>query len=1376
MNLARIFASLWTLTLPVLLLAGCERDDPSQSVSAQGETARSAESAQVGGSVDGGWRSLADLATGGRIGVILGTVMSVHAEQTFPHARLTTFNSTTDQIVAVKTGKVDAGIFDSISARAIIHAHPDLAILEEGFLTYPLGIGFRQDRDGLRERFDRYLTRLRASGGYEEIHRRWFSGDPEGVTMPDYPVRAPQERYVLGVSVADLPYVAFKDGRYVGFDLEILQRFAAEEGIAFQIQSLDFGALIPALAAGKVDLITDGLAITPERAKAVDFSTPYGEGQAAAVVLKRRLASPTASQPASVPPDGGVADKSLWRGLDDIAEGHFSVVLGSVFDPYLQQHFPRARITRFQTAPDMYLALKSGKVDVAITDQYKAMDPLRTNPELGILTGGLGQYGLGVGFRKDSQALRQRFDAFLETLRQDGQLAAMTERWLKGDPEHSDHPVIPPPAVPRGTLVAGVVIGDLPYVTLREGQYLGLDIELLQRFASQEGLALEFRGLDFGSLIPSLVSGKVDLISYGIFITEERLKSIDFSTPYLTTHGVALALRNRIAEPDQAPGPASSPVSATQGHQAVGGAPAGAVGAEPPREVDRKPAAAGSGSLRKLAQGRIAVFNGTAQDLFVTKAFPDAEVLRFNSQADFVLAVKTDKVDAAITDAVSIRDIARLNPDLAILADDFYDTAIGAAFRKGDESGLRERFDRFVAAAREDGTLEDIQRRWLTDQPATVVMPTIPQPETGETFRVGTSYLIGLPYVSQAEGEPIGHDMELLRRFAAREGLRLEILPMEFDALIASLAVGKIDMIMARLSITDERKAKVDFSAPYDYEHSAALVPQDNLAALAATTNESGDAAGADKDPGAEDRLAGAGGSLAVGAAGGKTPAGVMTGDPRAPRGWRSLDDLAQGRIAVFAGAIQDQFVARTYPEARIIHLTGHADLITSLKTGKVDAGIIIATSAPEILQANPEIGRLGEPILPVSQGAAFRKEDQQLRERFDQFMAAILADGTHAEMRQRWFEGDPRQARMPEIPLPAEGPVLRLGTSVFVGLPYVGMMDGEYVGFDIELARRFAVREGMRLVMEPLEFSALIPALTSGKLDLIASALAITPERQKQVAFSTPYAEVSSVVLALKKNLPATTGAAGEGAGQGAGQGGAPQGFLAELQASFQANFILEQRWKLIFTGLWVTVLISVASTIFGTLLGALVCWLRMSPRPLLRWFGSSYIFLIRGLPVLLLLMLIFYVAFAAVNIDPLLVAVIAFGMNFGAYVSEMFRTGIEGVDRGQTEAGIAMGFTRVQTFVHIVLPQAARRILPVYRGEFISLVKMTSIVGYIGVQDLTKAGDIIRSRTFEAFFPLIMVATIYFLVIWVLGLVLDHLDRRTDPKRRVKAGMHSA
>jgi polar amino acid transport system substrate-binding protein len=151
------------------------------------------------------------------------------------------------------------------------------------------------------------------------------------------------------------------------------------------------------------------------------------------------------------------------------------------------------------------------------------------------------------------------------------------------------------------------------------------------------------------------------------------------------------------------------------------------------------------------------------------------------------------------------------------------------------------------------------------------------------------------------------------------------------------------------------------------------------------------------------------------------------------------------------------------------------------------------------------------------------------------------------------------------------------------------------------------------------------------------------------------------------------------------------------------------------------------------------------------------------RGIPVLVVLMLIFYVVFASVNIDPVFVSVIAFGMNFAAYAAEIYRAGIESIDRGQTEAGVAMGFTKVQIFLDIILPQTVMRILPVYKGEFITLVKMTSIVGYIAVQDLTKASDIIRSRTFDAFFPIIMVAVLYFLISWTLMLLIDRLEVRS-------------
>ncbi|WP_295391957.1 ABC transporter substrate-binding protein/permease [uncultured Thiodictyon sp.] len=483
-----------------------------------------------------------------------------------------------------------------------------------------------------------------------------------------------------------------------------------------------------------------------------------------------------------------------------------------------------------------------------------------------------------------------------------------------------------------------------------------------------------------------------------------------------------------------------------------------------------------------------------------------------------------------------------------------------------------------------------------------------------------------------------------------------------------------------------------------------------------------------------------------------------------APGATAGLADLARGRIAVFTGTAQDLYATRTFPGAQIHRLNSQADFVLALKIGKVDAAITDAPGIRAIARENPDLTVLADDLYDTPIAAAFRKGDDRVRPRFDRFLAAIEADGTLAAMRQRWFTGDPAAAVMPPIAVPPSGEPLRVGTSLLVGLPFVGMAaDGQFTGYDMEIVRRFAAREGFRLEILPLEFDTLIAALAVGKIDMIVANLSITEERARKVDFSAPYDQEQTAVLVRKPN-PAAPAA-----------GGARHslkdwafGPIGALKASVYANFVFEQRWRLIADGLWATILISVASTLLGTVLGAVICYLRMSSQPVLRRFGAGYIFLIRGLPVLLLLMLIFYVVFATVNIDPVIVAIIAFGMNFAAYVSEMFRSGIEGVDRGQFEAGIAMGFTRLQGFIHIVMPQATRRILPVYRGEFISLIKMTSIVGYIGVQDLTKAGDLIRSRTFEAFFPLLMVAAIYFLIIWVLGLVLDHIDRRTDPKRR--------
>ena len=227
----------------------------------------------------------------------------------------------------------------------------------------------------------------------------------------------------------------------------------------------------------------------------------------------------------------------------------------------------------------------------------------------------------------------------------------------------------------------------------------------------------------------------------------------------------------------------------------------------------------------------------------------------------------------------------------------------------------------------------------------------------------------------------------------------------------------------------------------------------------------------------------------------------------------------------------------------------------------------------------------------------------------------------------------------------------------------------------------------------------------------------------------------------------------------------------FSNVTESFSNNLIVEDRYRMILDGLQVTLLITLFAAVLGTILGGLVCWMRMSRRRWLQQVARVYIDLMRGTPVLVLLMLMYYVVMAPVDATGIVVAIVTFAMNTAAYISEMLRTTIQGIDRGQSEAGLALGFTPRQTFLKIVLPQVVRAVMPVYQGEIISLLKGTSIVGYIAVADMTRASDLIRSRTFDAFFPLIVTAIIYFVMAWLIGMLLQSLVQRQRMKATVAA-----
>jgi polar amino acid transport system substrate-binding protein len=469
------------------------------------------------------------------------------------------------------------------------------------------------------------------------------------------------------------------------------------------------------------------------------------------------------------------------------------------------------------------------------------------------------------------------------------------------------------------------------------------------------------------------------------------------------------------------------------------------------------------------------------------------------------------------------------------------------------------------------------------------------------------------------------------------------------------------------------------------------------------------------------------------------------------------VDDLKDKRIGALLGSAHVEYVEKTWPRATLLQYNSPPDLLLAVKTGKIDAALSDGEALREMMREDATLGVLGDTLFSFPEGVGFAKENTALLAQFNQFLATIRKNGVHADMVDRWMEKNITE--MPVIANPGSKGELVVGISDG-GLPFMAIKDNKLIGFEIELSERFAAYLGRKVRFSQIDFSGLIASVSTGKADMIISALFITDERKQSINFSDPYYEEGTRVFGLKKNIAAYD--------SGSGATGAELSFLDKAAASFHSNIIREQRYLLLWDGLKATVIISIFATILGTLLGALICFMRMSKQPVLNLPAKAYIGVMRGVPVLVLLMLIFYVVFASVNIDPLAVAIIAFGLNFAGYAAEIFRSGVQGIDRGQSEAGIAMGFSRFQTFFHIVMPQTVQRILPVYKGEFISLVKMTSIVGYIAVQDLTKASDIIRSRTFDAFFPLLLVALLYFLIAWILILALDYLERATDPQRR--------
>ncbi len=713
-------------------------------------------------------------------------------------------------------------------------------------------------------------------------------------------------------------------------------------------------------------------------------------------------------------------------------------------------------------------------------------------------------------------------------------------------------------------------------------------------------------------------------------------------------------------------------------------------------------------SIEQLNDSRytIGVPEGAAGMFTAEEYLPNAQKKYIDSVTAY-MAVSQGKLDAFVYDRVMMEfAIGNGLSDVKLLEENIGESMDVAVgiSPKTEIENLTEKINQFLLEMKEDGTLDDMYYRWVTIADGT--MPQIPQAKSPDCkLKIGTTGLVQ-PF-SYYEGTTLtGYDIEMIYRFAQWMNAEVEIKVYDYGGVVAAAEAGEIDCIMANLNATEERREHILFSDCIYPSVTAVMVRDENV-----TGNVEGER---------EEK-------------------------------YQTLSDFSGARFGAISGGIADQLVQGVIDNAEnFSYYNSVPDAIAALKANRIDAAALDDPIARLAAAKNEELEVFGEPVLLDQYGYAFPK-GSRLRDQFNTIIARYKEDGTLDRLKEKWLGADDSVKVLPQqTQKGANGTIRYFHEATMEPLAYLGS-NGEPLGLEIELMLLIAQELDMKVEMTSCQFASLIAALESGKADVASGSISITKERMERIDFADTYYESALVLLMCsQKDVDKE------------------EGFFTGLKDSFHSTFVVEGRWRLIVQGLGVTVLISVLSGIFGLLLGFVICMLRRINHKPVKWICAAFVRLIQGTPIIVFLMILYYVIFGSVDVSGIFVAVVGFTINFGAYTSEMMRSGIDTVDKGQSEAALAMGYTKPQTFFKIVFPQAAGNFLPVLKGEFISMVKMTSVVGYIAVQDLTKVSDIIRSRTMEAFFPLIATAVIYFAVANGMTAVLSLVEKRLEPKRK--------
>jgi len=464
------------------------------------------------------------------------------------------------------------------------------------------------------------------------------------------------------------------------------------------------------------------------------------------------------------------------------------------------------------------------------------------------------------------------------------------------------------------------------------------------------------------------------------------------------------------------------------------------------------------------------------------------------------------------------------------------------------------------------------------------------------------------------------------------------------------------------------------------------------------------------------------------------------------------FSDLSGKTVSMLTGAPFEELVKSKNPEVgEFTFFNSMPDMIQALKTQKTDAFLTNNAVGQLVLNRNPEIVLFPQSLQDGEFGIAFSKGDS----RRDEWQAAFneIPQSDIQAAWDKWTGEDESIKVLPEQDWEgSNGTVNVAACDTLEPMSYMGG-DGKLRGFDLEVILMAAKKLDVKVEFTGMEFSAILAAVQSGKADMGAGSIIITEERAQSVDFLEYY---PAAFVLLVRSVTYSDTAVEENT------------IINSIKESFNKTFIREGRWKLFVQGIGITMIITLSAILLGTTLGFTVFMICRNGNPVANTITRFCLWLVQGMPMVVLLMILYYIVFGNISINGITVAVIGFTLTFGAAVYGLLKIGVGTIDNGQYEAAYALGYSNQMTFFKIILPQALPHVLPAYKGEIVGLIKATAIVGYIAVQDLTKMGDIVRSRTYEAFFPLIAITIIYFVLEGIIGLLVSRISINLNPKRR--------